>query len=104
MCTRFGATPNPPSSDLKLGIALGTLGQVPINGLRMPSDAGTCGWFIWSGEEFSEAEDFFEPLHVSHLEERLPEVLPYLALPEGWRFLLAESHEDVWFDSGLLEK
>jgi hypothetical protein len=27
----------------------------------------------------------------------------YLALPAGWRFLLAPDHEDVWFDVNLLD-
>jgi hypothetical protein len=27
---------------------------------------------------------------------------PYLALPPGWRFLIAPDYEDVWFDESLL--
>ena len=42
------------------------------------------------------------PLHVGHLAERLPDVMPYLALPPGWRFLLAPGREDVWYDESLL--
>jgi hypothetical protein len=51
----------------------------------------------------SVTDDFFDPLHVSHLDARLPEVVPYLALPPGWRFLLAPGHEDVWYDESLLK-
>ena len=40
---------------------------------------------------------------VSRLDTRLPEVLPYLALPPGWRFLLAPDYQDVWFDESLLD-
>lgn len=39
---------------------------------------------------------------VAHLRDHAPEVLPYLALPPGWRFLIAPGHEDVWFDEQLL--
>ncbi len=46
---------------------------------------------------------FFVPLHVEHLGEWCPEAVPYLALPPGWRFLLAPDYEDVWFDATLLE-
>ena len=53
--------------------------------------------------DYSEAADFFEPLHVEHLAERLPEVLPYLALPPGWRFLVAPDHEDAGYDGSLLD-
>jgi hypothetical protein len=30
-------------------------------------------------------------------------VFPYLALPPGWRFLLAPGYEDVWYDPTLLD-
>ena len=32
----------------------------------------------------------------------LPEVLPFLGLPPGYRFLLADTTQDVWFDESLL--
>jgi hypothetical protein len=32
-----------------------------------------------------------------------PSILPYLALPPGWRVLLAPGYEDVWFDGELLK-
>jgi len=51
----------------------------------------------------SDDPDFFRPLHVEHVAEWCPEVQPYLALPPGWRFLIAPGHEDVWFDPALLE-
>jgi hypothetical protein len=65
-------------------------------------EGDTCGWYLWAGEGFSEAPDFFEPLHVDHLVGRCPAVLPYLALGPGWRFLMANGHEDVWYDESLL--
>lgn len=43
------------------------------------------------------------PLHVAHLGEWCPDAMPYLALPPGWRFLLAPDHEEIWFDPSLLE-
>lgn len=51
----------------------------------------------------SEEADFFLPLHVEHVGQWCPEVEPYLALPPGWRFLIAPGYEDVWFDPTLLE-
>lgn len=75
---------------------------LPLNGLRHPAETGTSGWFIWRGEELGTVDDFFVPLHIAHLEAWCPEVVPYLALPPGWRFLLAPGYEDVWFDESLL--
>jgi hypothetical protein len=66
-------------------------------------EGDTTGWYLWSGE-LSQSDDFFEPLHVKHLNERCPEVTPYLGLPAGWRFLLAPNHEDIWYDEALLRR
>jgi hypothetical protein len=104
VCERFDAAPYPAPEASKVGIARDTgLHIVPINGLRHLPEGDTSGWYIWAGTELSAEPDFFEPLHVSHLGERCPTVLPYLALPPGWRFLLAPDYEDCWFDSTLLE-
>ncbi|MDC7998955.1 hypothetical protein [Gilvibacter sediminis] len=90
-------------SKLKLGIALETLGKEPINGLRHMPENQTNGWYIWCGTEFSEAEDFFKPLHVEHLKEVLPSVLKFLDLAPGHRFLIDNNgYEDVWFDENLI--
>ena len=102
VCERFGVTPATPAPTDKVGIALDTLHLVPLNGLRHQPEAGTCGWYIWGGQELPADPEFFQPLHVAHLGAQCAGVLPYLALPPGYRFLLAPGHEDVWFDSVLL--
>ena len=90
--------------DMKVGLAKNVrTSDLPIHGLRHPPEADTSGWFIWAGEELSDHPDFFEPTHVGHLAELIPEVMPYLALPPGWRFLIAPGHEEVWEDPSLRE-
>ena len=74
----------------------------PIHGLRHPPEAGTSGWYVWTGD-LSEAADFFQPLHAAHLVERVPLLSRFLSLPPGTRFLLAPGHEDVWTDEALLK-
>ncbi len=69
----------------------------PVYGIRHDVEGGTTGWYLWTGE-YSEADDFYVPWHTAHLYERWPEVVPYLALPPGWRFVIAPGYEDVWFD------
>jgi hypothetical protein len=104
ICEKYGVEFHPLDFNLKLGIADNYFeGILPLNGLRHPQENGTCGWYLWAGEEFSEDEDFFKPLHVYHLIEKKPEIIKYLALPEGWRFLFAGNYEDVWFDANLLK-
>jgi hypothetical protein len=86
-----------------VGLARGSLSAGwPINGLRHPETGQSNGWYIWAGETFSSAPDFFEPLCWEHLANLLPQVLDYLALPPGWRFLITPEYKDVWFDQNLL--
>jgi hypothetical protein len=101
VCSRFGAVAEPPAPGAKLGIALGTIGKLPVNGLRVRLD-GTCGWFIWGGGEASTDPGFYQPLHAAHVTKYLPSVGPYLSLPPGYRFQIGDGHEDVWFDPALL--
>ena len=42
------------------------------------------------------------PIHTLHLYEWKPEIIKYLGLPPGWRFLIAPGYEDVWFDPNLV--
>lgn len=102
ICRKYRANPEIAVSDSKLGIAIHTLHLKPLNGLRHPAEAGTCGWYIWGGTEASSGEDFYSPLHVSHLSSYAPDAVKYLCLPAGYRFLTDGKYEDVWFDSNLL--
>jgi hypothetical protein len=56
---------------------------------------------IWGGGEASADADFYQTLHVVHIAEYLPSVEPYLSLPPGYRFQIADGHEDAWFDPAL---
>ena len=51
----------------------------------------------------SDAPDYFDPLCVDHLLEKLPLVADLLGLPPGYRFLIADGHLDVWCDESLLK-
>ena len=75
----------------------------PINGLRHPSENGTTGWFIWTGE-YQETNDFFQPMCAEHLLEKRPEIIKYLGLEVGFRFLAdKKGYEDIWYDEKLKE-
>lgn len=87
-----------------IGVALKSFDkfQMPVNGLRHPvENKQSVGWYVWTGE-YSSENDFFQPIHVSHLLEICPRVLNYLGLPPGWRFLFDNEYEDVWYDETLL--
>jgi hypothetical protein len=102
VCSRFAVPYFFCDESLKVGVSSNLkYGARPIHGMRIQPDLGTTGWFIWVGDLSSE-EDFFKPLHTSHLANWAPLVMPYLGLPPGWRFLIAEGYEDVWHDPDLI--
>lgn len=99
VCRDHAAAFLPPEPGSKVGIALGTMGRLPIHGVRVPPTGTTNGWFIHAGDESSEDDDFYQPLCVEHLETHRPEVLPFLGLPPGWRFMIdGEGFVDVWHE------
>ncbi|HKR65947.1 MAG TPA: hypothetical protein VJZ00_19605 [Thermoanaerobaculia bacterium] len=103
ICAKYGATPFAVSSGLKAGVAANVWsGLVPLNGLRHPQAGDSSGWYLWAGEEFSTDPDLWRAVHIEHLSDIRPEVMKYLALPPGWRFLIARDYEDVWYDESLL--
>ena len=103
VCARYGVVPVPAEPHLNVGLAREVrTGAWPLHGLRHPPGPTDTGWYLWAGD-WSEDADFFEPLHVSHLDEIRPEVVPFLALPPGSRFLLAPDYQDVWEDRSLLD-
>ncbi|NVB39638.1 hypothetical protein G6O69_17480 [Pseudenhygromyxa sp. WMMC2535] len=102
-CKKYGARWQASPLQHKVGVSKNIRsGEEPLNGLRHPPQGDTTGWYLWAGEFFDDAPDFFEPLHVEHLIEWCPSVIPYLGLPPGWRFLITDDYEDVWSDPGLL--
>lgn len=104
ICHKYEAEYLPAPSSLKAGVSINVReGVLPINGLRHPPEADTTGWYIWAGEDIPDDPDFFKPLHVEHLDYICPQIKKYLGLAPGWRFLIAENYEDVWFDESLLK-
>ena len=78
--------------------------QIPLNGLRLKQSDGTSGWYVWSGTELSDAPDFFKPRCAEHLLDLQPDLLKFLGLPVGYRFLFDDKgFVDVWFDENLLQ-
>ena len=102
ICRRYNSPLIPCGEDDKVGVALSTLHLLPLNALRHQPVSGTAGWYIWGGETLSDDPEFFQPLHVHHLVERAPHLVPFLGLPPGWRVLLAPGFEDVWYDPSSL--
>ena len=104
MCQKYNADYVPSELHHKIGIAWNVKEKLePIHGMRIQPVGDTTGWYIWA-DEYSEADDFFVPLHVIHIDDWEPKIKKYLGLAPGWRFVIAEDYEDVWFDDQLLNR
>ncbi|MDN7428452.1 hypothetical protein CFB89_01935 [Burkholderia sp. AU16741] len=95
ICARYGLHAAEPEE--RVAVAMSTLGRMPVYGTRIAlSEGDNVGWFFHCGE-YSDADDFYQPLHAAHLSTCLPSVLPYLRLPPGARFIIDDAgYEDVW--------
>ncbi len=91
---------SPINPKLKIGLA-DNISNDPVNGLRHPSEKGTTGWYIWTGE-YEERDDFYKPVCAEHLLDYRPEIIKYLGLPVGYRFQIDKNgYEDIWYDENL---
>lgn len=101
ICARYHSDFEAPQPDEIVAVALATLGRMPIVGERIVLEDGkNVSWFIHCGAH-SDADDFYQAVHWHHLAEMLPEVLPYLGLAQGFRFMIdREGHEEVWYQNG----
>jgi hypothetical protein len=104
VCQKYGAQFLASPFDKIVGVATASFEKftMPINGLRHPIESEqTSSWYIWAGE-YSDADDFFKPMHIYHLLELCPKAITYLGLAPGWRFLFDNQYLDVWYDETLL--
>jgi hypothetical protein len=94
-CKKFGLPDTSPEN--MVAIALSTLGKFPVYGARVSlPEGGNVSWFFHCGE-YSDAPDFYQPVHTDHLAELLPFVMKYLRLPHGSKFIIDDKgFEDVW--------
>jgi hypothetical protein len=100
ICSTHNSQWKPINKKLRVGVSA-NLDTDPINGLRHPNEKGTTGWFIWTGD-YSERDDFFQPMCAGHLLQKRPDIIKYLGLDVGYRFLADKNgYEDIWFDEKL---
>jgi hypothetical protein len=91
--------------DSILGVAIETIGIQPINGLRHLPAKGTSGWYVWCGKELSKQDDFFKPICLRHVKEKLPQIVKYLKMKPGTRFQIDNNgYEDIWNDPDIIHE
>lgn len=102
LCEEFDSAYVAVKADDLVAVAVLTLALDPIVGIRkQPAEGETVEWYIYGGELDAQA-DHFEIISVQELEQLNPDLIPYLALERGFRFLIdQDEYEDVWKADGL---
>lgn len=98
LCEEFDSAYIKVNADDEVAIAIQTLNQDPIVGIRKKPEVGSkVAWYIYGGELSADDENLFEIVTVTQLLDIFPDALPYLALEEGFRFMIdQDDYEDVW--------
>lgn len=101
VCEQYGSAYRAVNDQDVIAIAVKSLTEESIVGIRNLPDSDGIAWFIYGGE-LDDADDFFQTMSVKELEEVFPEALPFLALDTGYRFLIDhDEYEDVWREGEL---
>ena len=99
ICKKYDAIPNIPDENSTVYIATSTIGKLPLNGLRKNPTDSFSGWYLWCGVDVLDTEDFYQQMPLHNAIHMLPLVERYLALPAGFRFLMAGAAERVWLEN-----
>jgi hypothetical protein len=102
VCKEFNASPIFPIFTQKIVISEGVYEGLTTEAVRYPSPDHMTGWWL-STELYNGDTKSLNPVHYYHIAFKRPDILKYLALPFGYRFIINQEQEkDVWFDSKVV--
>lgn len=88
----------PPRPDRKVAISEGVYEGLPVQGVRYPSPEHMSGWWLTT-DQYDGNVDSLQVVHMYHLTAKRPDLIPYIALPYGYRF--DSSSGVVWPDKNI---
>ncbi len=102
ICEKAGTEFRPPRPDELAAVSPAVLEGASVQGVRYPSPAPMSGWWI-TADDYTGDIKMLGTEHLYHLTDLRPDLARYLALPQGFRFDLA-NYEDVWFDRAVADQ
>lgn len=102
VCVRAGARFTPPRPDQLVVVSEGVFEGDSVKAVRYPSPEHMSGWWMVTDRYTGDVNSMRQE-HMYHLTSRRPDLVPYVALPFGYRFDLTH-HEDIWLDKEALEE
>lgn len=95
-CDNYNAIPLFPLFSQMIVVSAGVLEGKDIDAVRYASPAHMTGWWLTT-ELYDDDIKSLKTIHYYHLAFKRPDIIRYLALPFGFRFLSGDQM-DVWFD------
>jgi hypothetical protein len=99
-CTKHNTNTLFPLFSQMIVVSKGVLEGRTIDAVRYPSPSHMTGWWLTT-ELYNNEISSLETIHYYHLAFKRLDIIKYLALPFGYRFLAGEQKE-VWFDNNIL--
>jgi hypothetical protein len=100
-CSKIGVTPSFPAFNQMIAISKGVYEGLPTEAVRYPSPVHMSGWWLTT-DLYNEKIESMMIVHYYHVAFKRPDVVKYLALPFGYRFLVGAGNDDVWYDPKTL--
>ena len=99
-CVKYNVAPSFPTFSQMIIVSKGVLEGERIDAVRYPSPNHMTGWWLTT-DQYDDDIKSLETLHYYHIAFKRPDIMKYLALPFGFRFLSGQEGE-VWFDEEVL--
>jgi len=101
-CNKYGVSPTFPTFNQNIVISKGVYEGLGIEAVRYPSPNHMSGWWLTT-ELYDNNVDSLMNVHYYHVAFKRPDILRYLALPNGYRFYINNEENEIWFDKKALE-
>lgn len=100
ICSKYSAPFSPPRPDRKIVISEGVYCGGNVTGVRYPSPEHMSGWWLTS-DEYNGDTKTLKIVHLYHLTAHRPDIMPFIALPFGYRFFIQGAESSAWHDQKI---
>jgi hypothetical protein len=97
VCQEAGAAFLPPRPDLLCAVSEEVLTGAPIDAVRYPSPSHMSGWWFITSE-YNGVIKSLKVEHLYHITANRRDIIPFIALPFGYRFHVGGNKEEFMFD------
>lgn len=101
-CELYHAEFAPPRPDKLTAISVGVMEGLPVQGVRYPWQEHMSGWLLVT-EKWDRNTKSLTNHHTYHVTAARPDLVPFIALPVGFRFALTNGQR-AWLDPEVLHQ